>query len=79
MTCNNTSHSPIKMKPLDVKQSTYIDFGIKNNDKDIKFQAGDYVRISKYKNIFAKGYAPNWSEEIFGIKKLKKKFREHML
>ena len=79
MTCNNTRHSPIKMKPLDVKQSTYIDFGIKNNDKDIKFQAGDYVRISKYKNIFAKGYAPNWSEKIFGIKKLKKKFHEHML
>ena len=39
--------------------------------KNPKFKVGDYVRISKYKNIFAKGYAPNWSEEIFVIKKVK--------
>ena len=41
------------------------------NDKNPKFKIGDYVRISKYKNIFAKGYMPNWSEETFFIKKIK--------
>ena len=43
-----------------------------SNDKDPEFQVGDHVRISKYRNIFAKGYIPNWSEEIFVIKKVKK-------
>ena len=43
-----------------------------SNDKDPKFQVGDHVRVSKYRNIFAKGYIPNWSEEIFVIKKVKK-------
>ena len=42
-----------------------------SNKKDPKFKVGDHVRTSKYKNIFAKGYAPNWSEEIFVIKKVK--------
>ena len=64
---NNTCHSTINMKPVDVKFSTYIDFGIENNDKDPKFKVGDHVRISKYKNIFAKAYVPNWSEEVFVI------------
>ena len=41
------------------------------NDKDPKFKVGDHVRISKYKNIFAKAYTPNWSEEIFAIKEIK--------
>ena len=59
------------MKPTDVKDKTYIDFLKKVNDRDPKFKVGDHVRISKYKNIFAKGYAPNWSEEIFVIKKAK--------
>ena len=59
------------MKPVDVKSSTYIDFGIENNEKNPKFQVGDQVRMSKYKNIFAEGYTTNWSEEIFVIKKLK--------
>ena len=68
---NNTYHKTIKMKPIDVKDNTYIYFGKEVNDKDPKFKVGDHVRISKYKNIFAKGYAPNWSEEIFGIKKIK--------
>ena len=45
------------MKPVDVKSITYNDFDKKNNDKDFKFKAGDHVRISKYKNIFAKGMA----------------------
>ena len=57
---NNTYHRASKIKPVDVK-----------DDKDPKFKFGDYVRISKYENIFAKGYTPNWSEEIFVIKNVK--------
>ena len=53
------------------KDKTYIDFFKKVNDRDPKFKVGDHVRISKYKNIIAKGYTPNWSEEIFVIKKVK--------
>ena len=68
---NNTYHRTIKMKPVDVKDNTYIDFEKEVNDKDPNFKVGDYVRISKYKNIFAKVYAPNWSEEIFIIGKFK--------
>ena len=68
---NNTYHTSIKMKPVDVKDNTYIDFKKEVNDKDPKFKVGDHVRISKYKNIFTKGYMPNWSEEIFIIKKIK--------
>ena len=68
---NNKYHASIKMKPDDVKDNTYIDFKKEINDKDPKFKVGDHVRISKYKNIFAKGYMPNWSEEIFIIKKIK--------
>ena len=68
---NNTYHRKIKIKPTDVKDSTYIDFSKKVNDKDPKFKVGDHVRISRYKNIFAKGYTPNWAEEVFGIKKVK--------
>ena len=55
------------MKPSDVKPSTYIDSSKKINDEDPKFKINGIVRISKYKNIFAKGYAPKWSEEIFMI------------
>ena len=68
---NNTYHTSIKMKPVDVKDNTYIDFKKEINDKDPKFIVGDHVRISKYKNIFAKTYMSNWSEEIFIIKKIK--------
>ena len=68
---NNTYHRTIKMKPIDVKGNTYIDFGKEVNDNDPKFKIGDHVRISKYKNIFAKGYTPNWSEEVFVIKETK--------
>ena len=67
--CNNTKHRIIEMKPTDVKDNTFIDFGKEVNDNDAKLKVGDYVRISKYKNIFAKGYTPNWSEEIFVITK----------
>ena len=68
---NNTYHTSIKMKPVDVKDNTCIDFKKEVNDKNPKFEVGDDVRISKYNNIFAKGYMPNWSEEIFIIKKIK--------
>ena len=59
------------MKPVDVKDDTYIDSNKDVNDKDPKFKVGDHVGISKYKNIFAKGYTPNCSEEVFVIKKVK--------
>ena len=68
---NNTHHTTIKMKPIDVKDNTYISADKEINNKDPKFKFGDHVRISKYKNIFAKGYTPNWSEEVFVIKKVK--------
>ena len=68
---NNTYHRTIKMKPVDVKDNTYIDFKKEVNDKDPKFKIGDHVRISKQKNVFAKGYTPNWSHEDFVIKKVK--------
>ena len=68
---NNTYHTSIKMKPLDVKDNTYIGFKKEVSDKNHKYKVGYHVRISKYKNIFAKGYMPNWSEEIFIIKKIK--------
>ena len=68
---NNTYHRTIKMRSVDVKNNTYIDFNKKVTDKDPKFKAGDYVRTSKYKNIFAKGYTPNWPKEVFVIKKVK--------
>ena len=69
---NNINHRTTKMKPTGVKDNTYIDFGKKVNDNDPKYKVGDHVRISKYKNIFAKRYTPNWSEEAFVIKKIKK-------
>ena len=53
------------MKPIDVKDNTYINIDKEGNDKDPKFKVGDHVRISKYKNIFGKAYSPNLSEEIF--------------
>ena len=59
------------MKPIDVKDNTQIDFGKEVNDNNPKFKVGDHVRISKYKNIFAKGYTQNWSEEVFVIKRIK--------
>ena len=68
---NNTYHRAIKMKPVDIKDNTYIDFEKEVNNEDPKFKVGDHVRISKSKNIFAKGYTPNWSEEVFIIKRVK--------
>ena len=73
---NNTYHRTVKMKLVDVKDNTYIDpvelhSEKEINGKDPKFKIGGYVRISKYKNIFAKGYTPNCSEEVFVISKIK--------
>ena len=68
---NHKKHRTIKMKPIDFKNNTYIDFGKEFNNNDSKFNVGDHVRISKYQNIFAKGYTLNWSEEVSVIKKIK--------
>ena len=59
---NNTYHNTIKMKPVDVEDGSFAAYNEDSNEKDPKFKIGDHVRISKYKNIFAKGYTPNWSE-----------------
>ena len=69
--CNHTVHRTVKMKPIDVKDNTYIDSKKEVNDKDPKFKIGDHVRISKYKNVFTKGYTPNWSEEVFVVNNIK--------
>ena len=69
---NNTYHRTIKMKPLDVKSDSFTKYNKESNEKDPKFKIGDHVRISRNKNNFAKGYIPNWSEEIFVVKKIKK-------
>ena len=68
---NNTYHRTIKMKPTDVKSDSFAKYNRESNKKDPKFKVNDHVRISKFKSTFAKGYAPNWSEEIFVIKKIK--------
>ena len=68
---NNTYHTLIKMKPVDVKDNKYMDFKKEVNDKNPKFKVLDHVRISKYKNIFVKEYTANWSEEVFVISEIK--------
>ena len=73
---NNTYHKTIKMKPVDIKSDSFAEyngvaFNEKSSEKDPKFKVGDHVRISKFENEVAKGYTPNWSEEIFIIKKIK--------
>ena len=60
----------LRMKPVHVKNNTYIDFEKEVNDKDPKFKVGNHVRISTYKNIFGKGYTSNWSEQVFVISKI---------
>ena len=69
---NNMYNNTIKMKPIQVKDNTYINFGKESNDKDPKFKVANDVRISKYKNIFAEGYISNLSKEVFVIKKCEK-------
>ena len=68
---NNTYHITIKMKPVDVGDDSFAEYNEESNEKDPKFKVGDHVRISNFKNVFAKGYAPNWSEEFFIIKKIR--------
>ena len=68
---NNTVQRTIKMKPIDVTSDSYAEYNEDSNEKDPKFKVGDHVRISKYKNIFAKGCTPNWSEEVFVVSKIK--------
>ena len=68
---NNTYHRKIKTKPIDVKNNTYINIDKEVNDKDLKSKVDGHVRISKFKNIFANDYMPNWSEEVFVIKEIK--------
>ena len=69
--CNNTYHNSTKIQPIDVKSDSYAKYNVYSNAKDPKFKIGDHVGISKYKNIFAKGYTPNSSEEVFVISKIK--------
>ena len=68
---NNTVHKTINMKPIDVTDDSFVQYKEESDKKDPKFKVGDHVRISKYKNIFAKGYSPNWSEDVFVINKVK--------
>ena len=68
---NNTIHKTIEMKPIDVTGDSNAEYTENPNKKDPKVKVGDYVRISKCKNIFAKGYTPNWSEEVFVVSKIK--------
>ena len=80
----NTVHRTIKINPVDVMGDSYAeyneDFNKKDfNKKDDQFKAVDHVRISKYKNIFAKGGTLNWSEEAFAVSKLKIQLLELML
>ena len=68
---NNTVHRTIKMKPIDVTSDSYAEYIEDFNEKDLEFKVVDPIRISKYKNIFAKEYTQNWSEEVFIISKIK--------
>ena len=68
---NNTVYRTIKIKPIAVTDDSYAEYNKDFNKKDRKFKVGDHVKISKYKNFFAKEYAPNWSEEVFVVSKIK--------
>ena len=68
---NNTIHRTIKMKPIEVTNDSYAEYNEESNKRNPKFKVGDHVKMSKYKNIFTKGYVPNWSEEVFIINKIK--------
>ena len=68
---NNTVHRTIKMKPIDVVGDSYVEYNEDFNKKGPKFKLHDHVKISKYKNIFAKVYVPNWSEEVFIVNEIK--------
>ena len=68
---NNTVQRTIKEKPIDVISDSYAEYNQDSNEKDPKYKVGDDVKISKYKNIFAKGYTQNWSEKVFVVSKIK--------
>ena len=68
---NNTVYRTIKMKPIDVTGDSSAEYNEDFNKKDPKFKVSDHVRVSKHKNIFAKGYTPNWLEEVFVVDKIK--------
>ena len=68
---NNTVHRTIKMKPIGVTSDSYAEYKEDSNLTNTKFKFGDHVRISKNKNILAKGYTQNWSEEVFVVSKIK--------
>ena len=67
---NNTFHRTIKMKPIDIGDDSFAEYTEESNENDPKFKVGDHVWISKYKNIFGKGYTQNWSEEVFAVNKV---------
>ena len=68
---NNTVHRTIKMKPIDVTSDSYPEYNEDSNVNKPKFKVGDHVRISEYKNVFAKGYTQNWLEEVFVVGNIK--------
>ena len=68
---NSTVHRTIKIKPIDVTSDSYAEYNENSNKNDPEFKVGDHVRISKYKNIFSKGYAPSWLVEVFVVSKIK--------
>ena len=76
---NNTYHTTIKMKPIDVKDNTYINTDKETNDKDPKFKVGDRVRISKYKTFLLKATLQIGLKKYLLLKKLKILFRGIML
>ena len=75
---NNAKHRTTKMKPIDVKDHTYIDFGKEVNDNDPKFEVGDHLRISKYKNFLLKVILQIDLKKFLLLKKLKIQFHGHM-
>ena len=70
---NNTIYKTTKIKPIDVTNNSYAEYNEDFNKNGPKFKVNDHVRISKYINIVAKGYVPNWSEEVFIVNEIKNK------
>ena len=75
---NNTVNRSIKMKPINVKNSDNKTYVVTPNKQSAKFKINDLLRISQFKNVFAKGYSPNWSKEIFKISSVKNVIHGHM-
>ena len=67
--CHNIYHRTIRIKPIDIANDSFAEYNEQSSEKDPKFKIGDHVRIEKHKNVFTKGFTPNWSEEIFIVKK----------